>query len=53
MSALCQKRTHALQQLTPPLLQGIANFLQQLVFHSIVVVRRAAAFHAYHAGFPQ
>ena len=30
MSALCQKRTSAPQQLTRPLLQEIANFLEQL-----------------------
>jgi hypothetical protein len=30
MSALGQKQTHALQQLTPPPLQEIANFRQQL-----------------------
>ena len=30
MSALCQKRTHALQQIEPLLLQETANFGQQL-----------------------
>jgi hypothetical protein len=49
----CPLWANAPQQLTPPLLQEIAYFLQLLAFHSINVVRRAAAFDAYRAGFPQ